>query len=129
MPGSFFEILMHIHVFTIGMANFSEPVHIKLANKWRKVAMLEVNGQNLLRELGDILDIEAIGCWSPTDRIWDGFILLFMKFTSSISTSLEMKMGIWALFPFLLRLRFILLLYHNSFWVEWENHFKFDWFR
>jgi hypothetical protein len=108
------KVLMHINVFSIGMAYLTKAIHIKLSNKGWKISMFKINRQNFFGKLRDVLYIEAISCWSPTDGRKDRLILLLIRFTSSIYTNLDMNIGICEFLPFLLRLRFILLLYRTS---------------
>lgn len=42
--GPLLEVVVHIHVVAVRMADFSEAVHVELAYKRGKVAMLEVDG-------------------------------------------------------------------------------------
>jgi hypothetical protein len=104
------EILVHIDVLAVRVTDLAETVHVELADEGGEVAMLEVDGEDVFGKLGDVLDIEGIGGGSPTDRVGNGLVLSSTRRTSSISTSLEMKIGVCALLPFLLRLRLILLL-------------------
>jgi hypothetical protein len=104
------KVLIHVDVFAIDMANFAETVHVELPDERREVAVLEVPGQYFLREFGDVLDIEGVAGGSPADDRHDLAVLSHQKRTSTISSSLLMKRGIWLTLPFLLRLRFILIL-------------------
>jgi hypothetical protein len=58
VPGPRFEVLVHVNIVPFGMADLLEAVHVELADKGSKVAMLEVDRQNLLRKLGDVFDCE-----------------------------------------------------------------------
>jgi hypothetical protein len=94
------------------MTDLSKAIHVKLSDERRKVTMLEVAGEHFLGKLGDVLDIEGICSGSPADDGFDFRVLNAEEITSTISSSLVMKSGIWLLFPLLLLLLFIVIIIH-----------------
>ena len=60
-------MVVHVDVVTIRMADLSKAVHIELADEGSKVAVLEVDREDLLREPADVVDAEGVTRRGPTD--------------------------------------------------------------
>jgi len=63
---------------------FVEVIHVELPNETGKVIVLEVFGQNLIRELVDILHNETIAVFVPgdyviCDSVTDNFVCFWQK--------------------------------------------------
>lgn len=81
--GSLFEVVVHIHVVAVGMADFPEAVHVELAYKGGKVAMFEVNRENILGEFADRVNAEGIAGGCPTN-----YLRVVSVLPNSINTSI-----------------------------------------
>jgi hypothetical protein len=65
VPGACLEVLVHVDVFPLVVAYFFEAVHVELPDEGGEIAMLEVDGEDILGEAGDALDGEGVSGGSP----------------------------------------------------------------
>ena len=72
MPHKF---IIFVHVLPVLVPYFVEAVHVELPDERREVAMLEIFGQNGIREPVDILDAEGILVLCPVDILGTTLIL------------------------------------------------------
>ena len=78
-------MVVHVDVVTIRMADLSKAVHIELADEGSKVAVLEVDREDLLREPADVVDAEGVTRGGPTDNLSIALVLNKGVSTSIIS--------------------------------------------
>lgn len=79
-----FEVFVHVNIISVGMAYFSEAVHVELSDERGEVAVFEVGGQYFFCELGDAVDGEGVGGGGPADGVCVVFVLSDFSFTSII---------------------------------------------
>lgn len=84
MFGALFEVLVHVYIVALGMADLLKTVHVQLPNKRGKIMMFEVWGEDFLSEPSDIFNDERITCVGPAYNLRNFFILDQGKSTSTI---------------------------------------------
>ena len=81
-------VLEHVPLATL---HLHEPVDVQLPHERRKIAMLEIFGQNRVSQFVDVEDFKPILAFNPFDDV-PGFFILYRSInTSKISNNLEMK--------------------------------------
>lgn len=58
MPSPFLEMLVHVDVVPIRMADLLEAIHVELPDEGSEVMVLEVGRQRFFCEFRDVFDLE-----------------------------------------------------------------------
>ena len=82
---AFFEHEVFEGVFVVFLSCFVEVVHVELSDEGSVVAVPEVDGQDVFRELFDFFDDEAFSAFGPADGVAELVVLNISWGTSRIS--------------------------------------------
>lgn len=83
--GPLFEVIVHVDVVAVRMADLPEAVHVELADKGGKIAMFEVNGEDVFCKFADGVYAEGVTRGCPAYYLGIVSVLLYSINTSIIS--------------------------------------------